>query len=722
MKRNFFARRRALFVGVGAWAGLLFGGIAAIPAQAQTAATAPKETLAVTLKFTPEQAAQSVCVAGTFNGWSATATPLTKAADGKTWQVALNLEPDVYQYKFVVDGKTWLPDPNAPKFDDGNGNTNSLLTVAPAEFKEKPAKVGDGIITESAIRHVADSRYVTRIDKTHFAIVLRTRRDDVESVVLSANQNIAMKPYRSDALFTYWRGNLDATQTALGKVHYRFLIKDGKTQHKYPANTARGSTVQLGFFHLDPADFPVFETPDWAQDAIFYQIFPDRFANGNKSNDPKDVQAWGDKPTYFSWMGGDLRGVMNHWDYLKSLGINALYFNPIFAARSNHAYDTTDYTKIDPRFGTNAEWKELTAKAHKEHWRLILDAVFNHTGVDFAGFKNLQAEREKSPYKDWYFVHNFPLEVKDGQKNYDGWYGSPWMPKLNVLNPATRDYLLGIAKNWITEDGIDGWRLDAADEVKPEFWKQFRKAVRSVKPDAYIVGERWSDAAPWLQGDQWDSAMNYPLCFAVRDFFASDKSKPSEFDARLRQLREAYPPAATAVMFNILDSHDTDRIRNACSGNLDKEKQTVLFQMTYPGVPCVYYGDEIGMEGARDPDNRRGFDWERAAPDNEMLNFYKKAIALRKQHPCLRRGDFETVLADDAKGIYAFRRTYGKDSAVVIFNRSNSAQLFQTSAAKMGGCSADWLETNLPIFYLNTTVGLTLPPHGMIVLGRVSGD
>ena len=161
-----------------------------------------------------------------------------------------------------------------------------------------------------------------------------------------------------------------------------------------------------------------------------------------------------------------------------------------------------------------------------------MDAVFNHTGVDFAAFKSLQAEREKSAYRDWYFVHGYPLEVKDGQKNYDGWYGSPWMPKLNVLNPPTRDYLLNAATFWITSGGIDGWRLDAADEVNPEFWKRFRRAVKSVKPDAFIVGERWNDAAQWLQGDQWDSAMNYPLCFAVRDFFASDRGKPSEFDAR----------------------------------------------------------------------------------------------------------------------------------------------------------------------------------------------
>ena len=700
---------------------LLFGmNAATVPANAQTNATAKTESYAVTLNYAPPQAAKSVTVAGTFNGWNKTANPLAKSADGKTWTITLNLEPNVYQYKFVVDGETWTPDPNSLKLQDPEGNTNSLLMVAPPDFKTKPAKVGDGIITESALLHVVNSHYVTRIDKTHFSIVLRTRRDDVESATIARiGSEVKMRPYRSDALFTYWRGIVPITG---GNSAYMFVVQDGKndvTLNTLPIHMGQMNTYK-SLFHAHTADFPVFETPDWAQDAVFYQIFPDRFANGDKSNDPKDVQEWGAKPTYFSWMGGDLRGVMNHWDYLKSLGINALYFNPLFAARSNHAYDTTDYLQIDPRFGTNADLKELTTKARKDGMRVILDAVFNHTGVDFAGFKSLQTEREKSAYRDWYFVRGFPLEVKDGQKNYDGWYGSPWMPKLNVLNPPTRDYLLSAATYWIKSGGIDGWRLDAADEVNPEFWKRFRRAVKSVKPDAFIVGERWNDAAQWLQGDQWDSAMNYPLCFAVRDFFASDRGKPSEFDARLSQIREAYPPAATAVMFNILDSHDTERIRTVCGGNMEKEKQAILFQMTYPGVPCVYYGDEIGMEGGKDPDNRRGFDWTQVTPGNDILNFYKKAIVLRNQHPCLRRGDFETVIKDDAKGVYGFTRTYEKESALVLFNRSDTARRVSLDASILARYSKQWFLSGAVGLDADDSRALILPPRGMVVLGAVA--
>ena len=692
-----------------------------VPGNAQTVTTAENEMYAVTLKFTPETPAQTVCVAGTFNGWSKTANPLAKLADGKTWTIILNLAPDVYQYKFVVNSATWLPDPNAPNTRDAEGNTNSLLTVAPTGYNEMPGVVGDGNITFSALHHVSDSRYVTRIDKTHLALILRTRRDDVEKAEIELpTGSFTMKPSRSDALFTFWRGMVPITNDK--SLQYAFVVRDGKTRRRFGLRYTAysGAPPRTRDYVLNLTVFPVFETPNWAQDAVFYQIFPDRFADGDKGNDPKDVQVWGAKPTYFSWMGGDLRGVMDHWNYLKSLGINALYFNPLFSARSNHAYDTTDYTLIDPRFGTNAELKELTAKAHKDGWRVILDAVFNHTGVDFAGFKSLQTEREKSPYRSWYFVHGFPIEVKDGQKNYDGWYGSPWMPKMNVLNPPTRDYLLNVAKRWITDGGIDGWRLDAADEVNPDFWRQFRKAVRSVKPDAYIVGERWSDASAWLQGDQWDSAMNYPFCFAVRDFFASDKSKPSEFDARLSQMREAYPPAATAVMFNILDSHDTDRILTACGGNAAKEQQAVLFQMTYPGVPCVYYGDEIGMEGGRDPDNRRGFEWAQVKSNNDTLHFYKTAIALRQAHPCLRRGDFETVIKDDAKGVYGFTRTYGKDSALVIFNRSDREQTVQLSPDLSGRYAESWFGAKIAKMFLNNTVLFSMPPRRTIVLGAAA--
>ena len=224
-------------VAFGIIAALWSGNSVAVFAAPPTAITASKESITVTLKFAPGQSAQSVFAAGTFNGWSKTATPLTKATDGKTWTVRLNLEPDVYQYKFVVNGETWLPDPNAPRFDDGNGNVNSLLTVAPAEFHEKPAKVGDGIITESALRHISDSHYVTRVDRTHFAITLRTRHDDVESAeIVIKNYATGMKLYRSDALFTYWRGV--APLPVSGSLRYRFVVGDGKTSVVYGANRA----------------------------------------------------------------------------------------------------------------------------------------------------------------------------------------------------------------------------------------------------------------------------------------------------------------------------------------------------------------------------------------------------------------------------------------------------------------------------------------------------
>jgi glycosidase len=328
----------------------------------------------------------------------------------------------------------------------------------------------------------------------------------------------------SDALFDYWRAEA-AFPPDLETLRYAFRVTDGAASFLYDfrQELRPGNGVPV-YFSLDLKEFPPFEAPDWARDAVFYQIFPDRFANGDPANDPPDVQPWDSKPTWFNRMGGDLAGITARLDYLRDLGVNALYLNPIFLARSNHGYDTTDYTRVDPRFGTTETLKALTAKAHLRGWHLLLDGVFNHTGVDFAGFQSLQKEGERSPYRNWYYVHGFPIEVKDGQKNYDGWYGSPWMPKLNVFNPPTRDYLLDIGTRWIREAKIDGWRLDAADEVSHDFWKTFRKSIRSADPSAFLVGEIWGDARDWLEGDQFDSVMNYRWRGAALDFFAFDKA------------------------------------------------------------------------------------------------------------------------------------------------------------------------------------------------------
>lgn len=660
---------------------LFFCGFAVLLALAWAGQRRPvDDAYSVTFTFAPDRPAQTVTVAGTFNDWNPQATPLEPDAARRVWTRTLRLEPGEHQYKFVVDGRHWFTDPKAVRnVDDGNGNINSVLLVTPRGY-DRPARVGDGRITETAVYHTVTARWISRPDRSRVSVTVRTRCGDVARALLlrPAARPQPMRLVSADRLFAYWRA--EVSLPASGPLRYAFRFEDGSRRRLLDRAwrdsgepSLREEVDEPDWFTLSPQQFPIFETPDWARDAIFYQIFPDRFANGDPTNNPQGVQPWDAKPTYFNRLGGDLAGVRKNLAHLESLGINALYFNPLFSARSNHRYDTTDYHRVDPELGTNEDLRDLVRECHRRGWRVILDGVFNHTGVDFAGFKDLQARGPDSPYRDWYFVRRFPVVVQENP-NYEGWWGSPWMPKLNVMHPPTRDYLLDVGTCWLREADIDGWRLDVANEVDSRFWRLFRQRVRAVKPDAYIVGEIWGDGRPWLQGDQFDSVMNYRWRGAALDYFAFGKIGPAELDRRLSRLRGDYAPQAHAVLFNMLGSHDTERLLTLCGGDTERVKRAVLFQMTYPGTPCVYYGDEVGMEGGRDPDNRRGMVWDRAKQNTGLLAFYRRVIGLRRRHAVLRRGDYRTLSADDARGLFVFARRLGAQEARVYFNTGLRAQ------------------------------------------------
>lgn len=717
------------------------------------------EPLPVRLTYIPTGMTRTVAVAGTFNRWNKTSTPLAPQPSGLQWTVTLRLEPGVYRYRYVINGSHWMTPRDAPRVSDGNGSINGLLIVAPPDFADHPAKLGDGRITASGVLHRvtvsapeptgatirnatrtdaiaeprsdrdglhpgATIRNVTRTDAGHIELRLRTRHDDVEDCwLLTPGENA--RPSRtkmtrnySDRLFDYWSG-VAAVKAGMRTLRYAFLLRDGGRERIYDsAESLWAPTHTLQWFQLIPMDYPTFETPDWAREAIFYQIFPDRFADGDTKNDPPDVVQWGSPPTTSNRMGGDLAGILNRLEYLRDLGINALYLNPIFESRSNHGYDTTDYMRIDPRFGTSATLKSLTARAHLHGWHVILDGVFNHTGVDFEPFQSVVREGASSPYRNWYFVHRFPVRVRDGRNSYEGWNGSPWMPKLNVRDPAARDYLLNAAAHWTKEAKIDGWRLDAASEVSHDFWKTFRKTIKSIKPDALIIGEVWTDAREWLQGDEMDSVTNYRWRGATLDFFAFDKSSPSGFDAQLAQIRAEYPVPATSVMFNMLGSHDVERIRTLCQGDWLKERQAVAFQMTYPGTPCIYYGDEIGLEGGKDPDNRRAMPWDKRQWDETSHKFYKECIALRKKHAVLRRGDYQTLVAD-VSGVYAFLRSYNDERALVVFNRSDAPQTATVPISRAGFLPYQtWLDGGSKTERQGDNLVISLPKRGFAILGH----
>ncbi len=419
---------------------------------------------------------------------------------------------------------------------------------------------------------------------------------------------------------------------------------------------------------------PDFKTPDWVRDAVFYQIFPERFNNGNPANDPEGSEPWGSKPKLFNYMGGDLEGVIQKMDYLKDLGVNAIYFNPIFTApTSNHKYDTANYMEVDPSFGDMDTFRRLIKKAHSMGIKVVLDAVFNHSGDTHWAFQDAVKNGPGSKYWNWYLIHGFPV-IKDPKPNYDSWWGFASLPKFNEYNPEVREHLFKVAEFWAKE-GIDGWRLDVPNEIRDmNFWREFRQRVKRINPELYIVGEIWGDGSPWLQGDQFDAVMNYPFREQVFNFLVEEKGNVDQFDWGLEGLRNQHPDSVTYTMFNVLGSHDTPRVMTMAKNDVNKVKMSALFQMTYVGTPVIYYGDEIGMRGEMDPDCRGAFPWNPAQWDQNLRNYYKKLIAIRNQYPALRRGNFRSLMRHNNNRTFAYLREDSRDKIMVVMNNNTRPQ------------------------------------------------
>jgi neopullulanase len=434
------------------------------------------------------------------------------------------------------------------------------------------------------------------------------------------------------------------------------------------------------------------QTPEWVRDAIFYQIFPDRFARSLTVEKPAHLDEWGAPPTRHGYQGGDLVGVAERLDYLADLGVNAIYFTPIFQSASNHRYHTHDYEKVDPMLGGDAALRRLIDDAHARGIRVVLDGVFNHASRGFFQFHDILENGADSAYLDWFTVTSFPLNAYDLEKepSYRAWWNLPALPKFNTDTPAVREFLWRIGRKWI-DFGIDGWRLDVANEIDDDdFWREFRRRVRAGNPEAYIVGEVWVESTRWLNhGDMWDAVMNYPFTRACLAFFIGpmideDELKPTSlypvgpadagtFRNRIERLLEIYPKPVTEVMLNLLGSHDMARFATLARGDLSALRLATLFQMTYPGAPSIYYGDEVGMTGGHDPANRGAFPWHKTDSwDTALLHDFQRMIALRKARPALRRGSFTILHADD--GVFAFARKLGRETVVVALNASTGTR------------------------------------------------
>ncbi|MFW6171566.1 MAG: glycoside hydrolase family 13 protein [Planctomycetota bacterium] len=436
--------------------------------------------------------------------------------------------------------------------------------------------------------------------------------------------------------------------------------------------------------------------PEWVKNSVFYQIFPDRFARSGRLSKPANLLSWSAAPTAQGYHGGDLLGIVEHLDYLVDLGINALYMTPIFQSPCNHRYHTHDYYQVDPLLGGNEGLRELVRAAHERRIRIVLDGVFNHASRGFFQFNDILENGPHSPWLSWFHIENWPLRPYDGRRpaNYAGWAQNRALPKFNTDNPGVREFLMGVAEYWIREFDIDGWRLDVPREIStPGFWEEFRERTRALKSDLYTVGEIWHQAPEWLGGERFDATMNYPFAAATIAFTAQDRVSQklvedraydpypgidaAKFHERLQALLECYDAETTRVQLNLLDSHDAPRLLSVARGDKATLRLATLFQMTYPGAPCIYYGNEIALRGTkrydrphRDLDARWPFPWhDEKLWDHDMLQYFQKAIALRHRSPVLRRGEMTTVHAADQQ--YAFARHDAESCLLVLLNAAD---------------------------------------------------
>ena len=493
-------------------------------------------------------------------------------------------------------------------------------------------------------------------------------------------------------------------------VQYTFALEttDGRPVYRVPAGI--GNAVErLDRWTVDRSAIRSVTVPAWSRGMVMYQIFPERFENGDPSLNPDPVTPWGSEPGWLDFQGGDLSGISNRIDYLAALGIDCVYLNPIFESPSTHRYDAIDYYSVDPALGGNNALRSLIDALHSRGIRVIVDASFNHCHPKFFAFADLIENGPDSEYAGWFSVANWPPSVvvrpdqfaaeafrspdqylaylqrfapqsgvsvrtasDDGpavEVTYEAWYGVPSLPRVNLANPAARSYFLDVARHWVREYGIDGWRMDVARYVDFDFWPEFRAAVKAENPDAYLIAEIMGDASHWLQGDTFDATMNYTFRQLALDFFATQTSNGFGLADGLARMFATYAPESIDASQNLLGSHDTARFLHEAGDRPQRLHLATILQMTLPGSPGLYYGDEVGMTGGEEPESRGAFPWHQPETwDTTQLALVRSLAALRRSHPVLRSGRLEIASrGDDA---IAYIRSDDSDRVLVVISRS----------------------------------------------------
>lgn len=605
-------------------------------------------------------------------------------------------------------------------------------------------------MNKHALLHKSKSEMAYAYDKNTLHIWLRTQANDFKSVKLLYGDPFRYEPVDDDHIHWVWvQENANDEEMVKRftdkeydyyflsikpehlRVKYAFLLderylygvreiydlKDGDAKKKFNLFN------YFNYPFLNEAD--IISIPSWVKDTVWYEIFPERFRRGKNSVNPV-TNAWGvpsENVTNHMFFGGDIPGIIESLDYIKDLGITGIYFTPLFESPSAHKYDTTNYFKIDPAFGTNEDFKVLVQESHKRGIKVVLDAVFNHCGYDHPFFQDVVKHGKASKYYNSFFVkdepmlnfklneHGKPIYSRGLIPNYHTFAFTPYMPKWNTEDPLARQHLLEVAEYWIKEYDIDGWRLDVSNEVSHDFWKAFRQTVKKAKKDAFIFGENWDYSMPWLGGDQIDTVMNYELVYLIWQFFGHDPNIPtieaSELVRLSNKLLASYPQQITENMFNLVDSHDTARILDRSLENRDLAFLTYLFMFSFPGTPTIYYGGEIGITGKHDPDNRRCMIWDESKQDLAFKDRIKTLISWRKTHEAFKSSDLRWIHHDDSKRVIVYEKLAG-ETFVFLINSSN-----QDQTISIKGLEGINLETNESI-----KDTFTLSPYGYIILKK----
>lgn len=770
-----------------------------------------------------------VSITGTFNGWNKDADIMESSSSG--FRKTIELPEGVHYYKFVVNDNIWLEDMTADsslRRDDGMGHNEYNSGVRVKETGSDYGKAEKNSIVLRAVKHDYTERYYKVIKPQEIKIILRTLKDDTGKVDViyydgKENRQQTLNPAGSSDGFDFYETVLNLTS---GKAYFTYYFKlyDGKynIEYKYP-----GDKPFEGFTGI------VADVPGWARGTIWYQIFPERFRNGDTSNGPEindiqegDLRGWRIKDWGSDWYemdewekniskevfqtiykrryGGDLQGIIDKMDYLEELGINAIYLNPVFRSPSLHKYDGACFHHIEETFGPDPEgdrkliqhagetedpstwvWTkadrlflDFIKKAHSKGIRVIIDGVFNHSGRLFFAFQDILKNKKESKYIGWYEITEWDDKLSDGFA-YRGWFGHQSLPEFkrdeNNVAGGYKEYVFNITKRWMapdgkTKDGVDGWRLDVAYCLPHGFWKDWRRHVKKINPGAYITAEIVEIDPTYLQGDEFDALMNYPFAYTVTEFFIDKKNKitAGEFDKRLKEIRNAYPEDMTFVMQNLISSHDTARaatlinnpdmnyrdfgghfgrssVEQNNSYRIDRggketpaiHKLIAIFQMTYIGAPMIYYGDEVGMTGATDPDCRKPMLWndikysdETVHPvkgytlprrknrvDKDLLEHYKKLTKIRNSHPALKLGKYKTVYTDDKNDVFGFVREYKDESIMIVINNSSKKQKVKLAFHIINkNYFNDLLDSGKKYEIKNNCLNLSVKPRWAVIL------